>query len=115
MFKRYQQIHFVGIGGIGMSGIAEILLNLGYRVTGSDQKRSDAVERLAELGAKVFIGHQASNVEGAHVVVYSSAGSRDNVEVHAARAHHIPTIPLRAKLAPLLLLQDGISAVGTQC
>ena len=73
MFKRYQQIHFVGIGGIGMSGIAEILLNLGYRVTGSDQKRSDAVERLAELGAKVFIGHQATNVEGAHVVVYSSA------------------------------------------
>src|SRR5437667_230583 len=93
MFKRYQQIHFVGIGGIGMSGIAEILLNLGYRVTGSDQKRSDAVERLAELGAKVFIGHQATNVEGAHVVVYSSAVSRDNVEVHAAREHQIPTIP----------------------
>src|SRR5207245_2110065 len=78
MFKRYQQIHFVGIGGIGMSGIAEILLNLGYRVTGSDQKRSDAVERLAELGAKVFIGHQATNVEGAHVVVHSSAVSRHN-------------------------------------
>ena len=69
MFKRYQQIHFVGIGGSGMSGIAEILLNLGYRVTGSDQKRNDAVERLAELGAKIFVGHQASNVEGAHVVV----------------------------------------------
>ena len=93
MFKRYQQIHFVGIGGIGMSGIAEILLNLGYRVTGSDQKKGDAVERLAELGAKVFIGHQASNVEGAHVVVFSSAVSRDNVEVQAARERQIPAIP----------------------
>src|SRR5438552_3384249 len=113
MFKRYQQIHFVGIGGIGMSGIAEILLNLGYRVTGSDQKRSDAVERLAELGAKVFIGHQASNVEGAHVVVYSSAVSRDNVEVHAAREHQIPTIPRAEMLAELMRLKYGIAVAGT--
>src|SRR5207302_1945260 len=113
MFKRYQQIHFVGIGGIGMSGIAEILLNLGYRVTGSDQKRSDAVERLAELGAKVFIGHQASNVEGAHVVVYSSAVSRDNVEVLAAREHQIPTIPRAEMLAELMRLKYGIAVAGT--
>ena len=113
MFKRYQQIHFVGIGGIGMSGIAEILLNLGYRVTGSDQKRSDAVERLAELGAKVFIGHQATNVEGAHVVVYSSAVSRDNVEVHAAREHQIPTIPRAEMLAELMRLKYGIAVAGT--
>src|SRR5437899_924437 len=112
MFKRYQQIHFVGIGGIGMSGIAEILLNLGYRVTGSDQKRSDAVERLAELGAKVFIGHQATNVEGAHVVVYSSAVSRDNVEVHAAREHQIPTIPRAEMLAELMRLKYGIAVAG---
>ncbi len=113
MFKRYQQIHFVGIGGSGMSGIAEILLNLGYRVTGSDQKRGDAVERLAELGAKIFIGHQAANVEGAHVVVYSSAVSRDNVEVQLARQHQIPTIPRAEMLAELMRLKYGIAVAGT--
>src|SRR6185436_13205907 len=113
MFKRYQQIHFVGIGGIGMSGIAEILLNLGYRVTGSDQKKGDAVERLAELGAKVFIGHQAGNVEGAHVVVYSSAVSRDNVEVQAARQRQIPVIPRAEMLAELMRLKYGIAVAGT--
>src|SRR5262249_18961539 len=113
MFKRYQQIHFIGIGGIGMSRIAEILLNLGYRVTGSDRKRSDAVERLAELGAKVFIGHQASNVEGAHVVVYSSAVARDNVEVEAARHRQIPTIPRAEMLAELMRLKYGIAIAGT--
>jgi UDP-N-acetylmuramate--alanine ligase len=113
MFKRYQQIHFVGIGGSGMSGIAEILLNLGYRVTGSDQKRNDAVERLAELGAKIFIGHQATNVEGAHVVVYSSAVSRDNVEVQVARQHQIPTIPRAEMLAELMRLKYGIAVAGT--
>jgi len=113
MFKRYQQIHFVGIGGSGMSGIAEILLNLGYRVTGSDQKRNDAVERLATLGAKVFIGHRAEHVEGAHVVVYSSAVSRDNVEVQAARQHQIPTIPRAEMLAELMRLKYGIAVAGT--
>jgi UDP-N-acetylmuramate--alanine ligase len=113
MFKRYQQIHFVGIGGSGMSGIAEILLNLGYRVTGSDQKRNDAVERLAELGAKIFIGHQAENVEGAHVVVYSSAVSRDNVEVQLARQRQIPTIPRAEMLAELMRLKYGIAVAGT--
>src|SRR2546429_7164296 len=113
MFKRYQQIHFVGIGGSGMSGIAEILLNLGYRVTGSDQKRNDAVERLAELGGKIFIGHQATNVEGAHVVVYSSAVSRDNVEVQIARQRQIPTIPRAEMLAELMRLKYGIAVAGT--
>src|SRR2546426_10271088 len=113
MFKRYQQIHFVGIGGSGMSGIAEILLNLGHRVTGSDQKRNDAVERLAELGAKIFIGHQAANVEGAHVVVYSSAVSRDNVEVQVARQRQIPTIPRAEMLAELMRLKYGIAVAGT--
>jgi len=113
MFKRYQQIHFVGIGGSGMSGIAEILLNLGYRVTGSDQKKNDAVERLAELGAKIFVGHQASNVEGAHVVVYSSAVSRDNVEVQVARQRQIPTIPRAEMLAELMRLKYGIAVAGT--
>ena len=113
MFKRYQQIHFVGIGGSGMSGIAEILVNLGYRVTGSDQRRNDAVERLATLGAKVFIGHRAEHVEGAHVVVYSSAVSRDNVEVQAARQHQIPTIPRAEMLAELMRLKYGIAVAGT--
>jgi UDP-N-acetylmuramate--alanine ligase len=113
MFKRYQQIHFVGIGGSGMSGIAEILLNLGYRVTGSDHKRNDAVERLAELGAKVFIGHAATNVEGAHVVVYSSAVSRENVEVQAARQQQIPAIPRAEMLAELMRLKYGIAIAGT--
>src|SRR5258705_175459 len=93
--------------------IAEILLNLGYGVTGSDQKRSDAVARLAELGAKVFIGHQAENVEGAHVVVYSSAVSRDNVEVQAARHQQIPTIPRAEMLAELMRLKYGIAVAGT--
>jgi len=113
MFERYQQIHFVGIGGSGMSGIAEILVNLGYRVTGSDQKRNDAVERLATLGAKVFLGHRAEHVEGAHVVVYSSAVSRDNVEVQAARQHQIPTIPRAEMLAELMRLKYGIAVAGT--
>src|SRR5437870_350803 len=113
MFKRYQQIHFVGMGGSGMSGIAEILVNLGYRVTGSDQRRNDAVERLATLGAKVFIGHRAEHVEGAHVVVYSSAVSRDNVEVQAARQHQIPTIPRAEMLAELMRLKYGIAVAGT--
>src|SRR6266436_8412480 len=102
MFRRYQQIHLVGVGGSGMSGIAEILLNLGYRVTGSDQRRNEAIERLEQLGAKVFIGHDAANVAGAHVVVYSSAVARDNVEVADARARQVPVIPRAEMLAELM-------------
>ena len=113
MFKRYQQIHFVGVGGVGMSGIAEILLNLGYRVTGSDQKRNEAVERLEQAGAKVFIGHAASHVEGAHVVVYSSAVTRDNVEVQEAHQRGIPTIPRAEMLAELMRLKYGVAVAGT--
>src|SRR5688572_25207892 len=113
MFKRYQSIHFIGIGGIGMSGIAEILLNLGYRVTGSDQKRTETVERLEQLGAKVFIGHAAANVETAHVVVYSSAVGRDNVEVQAARQRQVPTIPRAEMLAELMRLKYAIAVAGT--
>src|SRR5258705_580077 len=113
MFKRYQQIHFVGIDGIGISGIAEILLSLGYSVPGSAQKRNDAVERLAELGAKIFIGQAATNVEAAQVVVYSSAVSRDNVEAQAARQHQIPTIPRAEMLAELMRLKYGIAVAGT--
>ncbi len=113
MFKRYQQVHFVGIGGVGMSGIAEVLLNLGYRVTGSDARRGEGVERLERLGAKVFIGHEASHSDGAHVVVYSSAVARDNVEVQAARLRGVPVIPRAEMLAELMRLKYGIAVAGT--
>ena len=113
MFKRYQHIHFVGIGGVGMSGIAEVLLNMGYRVTGSDQRRGEAVERLEQLGAKVFVGHDAANVAGAHVVVYSSAVARDNVEVAEARARQVPVIPRAEMLAELMRLKYAIAVAGT--
>jgi UDP-N-acetylmuramate--alanine ligase len=113
MFKRYQQIHFVGIGGVGMSGIAEILLNLGYRVTGSDQRKNDAVERLMQLGAKVFIGHDGTQVTGAHVVVYSSAVKSDNPELVAARQQQVPIIPRAEMLAELARLKYAIAVAGT--
>ena len=113
MFKKYRQIHFVGIGGVGMSGIAEVLLNLGYRVTGSDAKRNDAVERLERLGAKVFTGHLPAHIEGAHVVVYSSAVAADNVEVQVARQRGIPVIARAEMLAELMRLKYGIAIAGT--
>jgi UDP-N-acetylmuramate--alanine ligase len=113
MFKRYQHLHFVGIGGVGMSGIAEVLLNMGYRVTGSDARRGEGVERLERLGAKVYIGHEAANVEGAHVVVYSSAVARDNVEVQAARLRGVPVIGRAEMLAELMRLKYGIAVAGT--
>src|SRR5881398_4264291 len=96
-----------------MSGIAEVLLNLGYRVTGSDQKRGELVERLERLGAKVFTGHQPAHVEGAHVVVYSSAVARDNVEVQVARQRGVPVIPRAEMLAELMRLKYGIAIAGT--
>jgi UDP-N-acetylmuramate--alanine ligase len=113
MFKKYQHIHFVGIGGVGMSGIAEVLLTLGYRVTGSDARRSETVERLERLGAKVFTGHEPAHAEGAHVVVYSSAVARDNVEVAAARQRGVPVIPRAEMLAELMRLKYGIAIAGT--
>ncbi|MGH7908227.1 MAG: Mur ligase domain-containing protein, partial [Thermodesulfobacteriota bacterium] len=113
MYKRYRHIHFVGIGGIGMSGIAEILLNLGYRVSGSDRKRTETIERLEQLGAKVFVGHQPGHVEGAHVLVYSSAVSADNVEIQAARQRQVPIIGRAEMLAELMRLKYGIAVAGT--
>ena len=113
MYKRYQHIHFVGIGGVGMSGIAEILVNLGYRVSGSDQKRTETIERLERLGAKVLTGHRAENVEGVHVVVYSSAVPRDNVELQTARQRQVPTIERAEMLAELMRLKYGIAVAGT--
>src|SRR5690242_43717 len=113
MFAKIQRIHFVGIGGIGMSGIAEILLNLGYKVSGSDAKRNESTERLEALGAKIYVGHDAANVEGAHVVVYSSAVSRDNVEVRTAHQRQVPIIGRAEMLAELMRLKYGIAVAGT--
>ncbi len=105
-------MHFVGIGGIGMSGIAEVLLNLGYKVSGSDVKPSPVTQRLAFLGAIVFEGHCAENISGAEVVVVSSAVRPENPEVAAARAAHIPVIPRAEMLAELMRLKYGIAVAG---
>ncbi len=113
MFKKYQHIHFVGIGGIGMSGIAEVLLNLGYRVSGSDAKASVITERLSELGASVFEGHGASNIDGAQVVVTSTAVRADNPEVAEAVRRQIPVIPRAEMLAELMRLKYGIAIAGS--
>jgi UDP-N-acetylmuramate--alanine ligase len=112
MFAKIQRVHFVGIGGIGMSGIAEVLLNLGYKVSGSDLKPSQVTQRLALLGALIFEGHRAENVAGAEVVVISSAVRPDNPEVAAARAAHIPVIPRAEMLAELMRLKYGIAVAG---
>jgi len=112
MFAKIQHIHFVGIGGIGMSGIAEVLLNLGYKVSGSDLKGSAITQRLASLGATVFEGHRAENVTGAEVVVASSAISPENAEIAQARAVHIPVIQRAEMLAELMRLKYGIAIAG---
>jgi UDP-N-acetylmuramate--alanine ligase len=112
MFAKIQRIHFVGIGGIGMSGIAEVLLNLGYKVSGSDLKCSPITQRLANLGAQIFEGHCAENVTGAEAVVTSSAISTDNLEVAQARSLHIPVIPRAEMLAELMRLKYGIAVAG---
>ena len=112
MFRRIQQIHFVGIGGAGMSGIAEVLLTLGYQVTGSDMYESDTVRRLRELGGTVFIGHDAANIGAAQVVVVSSAVSPTNPEVLAAKAKGIPVIPRAEMLAELMRLKYGVAIAG---
>ncbi|HMK49006.1 MAG TPA: UDP-N-acetylmuramate--L-alanine ligase [Thermodesulfovibrionales bacterium] len=112
MFERYRIIHFVGIGGIGMSGIAEVLHNLGYDVTGSDLKDSQTARRLRDLGIKVYIGHNAENVDDAHVLVISSAVSADNPEVMEAKVRSIPVIPRAEMLAELGRLKYGILIAG---
>jgi UDP-N-acetylmuramate--alanine ligase len=111
-FRNFQQIHLVGIGGSGMSGIAEVLLSSGYAVSGSDLKQSPVTERLRKLGAKIFEGHQAENVHGAHVVVISSAVRLDNVEVVEAHRLKIPVIPRAEMLAELMRLKYGIAVAG---
>lgn len=112
MFGKVQRIHFVGIGGIGMSGIAEVLLNLGYQISGSDLKHSTVTERLAALGASIFEGHSATNTADADVVVTSSAISVDNPEVAEARRLHIPVIQRAEMLAELMRLKYGIAIAG---
>ncbi len=112
MFANIQRVHFVGIGGIGMSGIAEVLLNLGYKVSGSDLKSSPVTERLSRMGAAIFAGHGPDNVTGAEVVITSSAVSRDNPEVVAAHQQHIPVIQRAEMLAELMRLKYGIAVAG---
>ncbi len=112
MFAKLQRVHFVGIGGIGMSGIAEVLLNLGYRISGSDLKSSAVTQRLAGLGAQTFEGHIAESVVGADVVVTSSAIAADNPEVLEARKQHIPVIQRAEMLAELMRLKYGIAIAG---
>jgi UDP-N-acetylmuramate--alanine ligase len=110
---KVKRIHFVGIGGSGMSGIAEVLLNLGYQVSGSDLTASAASERLASLGARVALGHSAENVAQADAVVVSTAVPPDNVEVVAAKAKRIPVVPRALMLAELMRLKQGIAVAGT--
>jgi UDP-N-acetylmuramate--alanine ligase len=112
VFERFKVIHFVGIGGIGMSGIAEVLFNLGYDVTGSDIKDSETTRRLRELGIKVYIGHEAENIDDAHVVVVSSAVSDKNPEIAEAKRRLIPVIPRAEMLAELARLKYGILVAG---
>ena len=112
-YRKLNQIHMVGIGGTGMNGIAEVLLNLGYKVSGSDIQDNDATLRLAGLGAVVSIGHRAENVKAADVVVISSAVREDNVEVRQARANLIPVIPRAEMLAELMRMKYGIAVAGS--
>ena len=114
MYRKTKHIHFVGIGGIGMSGIAELLLNLGYRISGSDMQESDITRRLADLGGTVHTGHDGAWVDGADVVVVSSAISAENPEVIAAQNLHIPVIPRAEMLAELMRLNKfGIAIAGS--
>ncbi len=113
MKHKIRQIHFVGIGGVGMSAIAEVLLNLGYQITGSDAAASGATERLKQMGATVFLGHDASHIAGANCVVTSTAVKADNPEVIAARDAKIPVIARAMMLAELMKLKKGIAIAGT--
>nr|WP_297356437.1 UDP-N-acetylmuramate--L-alanine ligase [uncultured Caldimonas sp.] len=108
-----KHIHFVGVGGAGMSGIAEVLFNLGYTVSGSDQSDSATLRRLGALGIKVMIGHEAAHIEGADAIVTSTAVRGDNPEVIAARARRVPVVPRAVMLAELMRLKQGIAIAGT--
>jgi UDP-N-acetylmuramate--alanine ligase len=111
--RRFHNIHFVGIGGSGMSGIAEVVANLGYSVSGSDLVASDATQSLSNLGVTIHIGHRGENIGDADVLVVSSAVSDDNPEVQAAKEHRIPVIPRAEMLAELMRFRQGIAVAGT--
>jgi len=113
VYGRTHRIHFIGIGGSGMSGIAEVLLNMGYQVSGSDLKTGDVTDRLVRLGGRVFPGHHASNVAGAQVVVYSSAVKPDNPELMAAREAGLPVIGRAEMLAELMRMKYGVAVGGS--
>jgi UDP-N-acetylmuramate--alanine ligase len=113
MYGRTHRIHFIGVGGSGMSGLAEVLLNMGYQVSGSDLKATEVTDRLQSLGGRVFLGHAGSNVEGAQVVVYSSAVRPDNPELVRARANGIPVIPRADMLAELMRMKYGVAVGGS--
>ena len=113
MKQKIKHLHFIGIGGSGMSGIAEVLLNLGYKVSGSDLSENASAKRLKQLGAKVVIGHAAGNIAGADVVVVSSAVKADNPEVIAAKAARVPVVPRAMMLAELMRFKQGIAIAGT--
>src|SRR5881296_2117196 len=112
MYGRIRRIHLVGIGGSGMSGIAEVLLNLGYQVSGSDVKESEPVARLRSLGARVFIGHRADQVEGVDVVVASTAIAEANAEILRAHERAIPVIPRAEMLAELMRIKYSVAVAG---
>src|SRR5262245_40702103 len=113
MFKKYQHIHFVGVGGIGMSGIAEVLLNRGYHISGSDAKLWPITKRVGEMGARIFEGHDAENIGDAQVVVTSTAVRADNPEVVEAVRRQVPVIPRAEMLAELMRLKYGIAIAGS--
>src|SRR4051812_32894138 len=113
MYGKIEKIHFVGIGGIGMSGIAEVLLNLGYKVSGSDLRRSDITDRLTSLGGEISYGHRRENLSDVDVVVISSAVHDDNPEVMEARERIVPVIPRAEMLAELMRMKYGIAIAGT--
>ena len=108
-----RHIHFIGVGGAGMSGIAEVLLNLGYTISGSDLSDSSTLRRLADLGIQTHVGHSADNVQGADAVVTSTAVKADNPEVLVARARHIPVVPRAVMLAELMRMKQGVAIAGT--
>ncbi|MDR2386902.1 MAG: Mur ligase domain-containing protein, partial [Deltaproteobacteria bacterium] len=113
MYHRKRRVHFVGIGGIGMSGIAEVLLNLGHAVSGSDQQESAQTSRLRSLGAEIHIGHRADQAEGADVVVVSSAVPQANPELERARSLAVPVIPRAEMLSELMRLKTSVAVAGS--
>jgi UDP-N-acetylmuramate--alanine ligase len=113
LLKRFRRLHFVGVGGTGMSGIAEVLLESGFRITGSDLQESESTRRLRELGADIFIGHEPAHVHDAEVVVFSNAVKPDNTELLAARDKRLPLIPRAEMLAELMRMKAGVAISGT--